>query len=64
MQNVKKIAIVALLTLPIIACGEAEEEPTGVIPQGHLDAMDKARNVEDVMKSTEQKQLKDVDDIE
>jgi hypothetical protein len=64
MQNIKKIAIVALLTLPIIACGETKEEPTGVIPQGHLDAMDKARNVEDVMKNTEQKRLEDVDDIE
>jgi hypothetical protein len=64
MQSVKKMAIVALLTLPIIACGETEEEPTGVIPQGHLDAMDKAKNVEDVMKNTEQKRLEDVDNIE
>lgn len=64
MQSVKKMAIVALLILPIIACGETEEEPTGVIPQGHLDAMDKAKNVEDVMKNTEQKRLEDVDNIE
>lgn len=64
MQSVKKIAIIMLLTLPIVACGEAEEEPTGVIPQGHLDAMDKARNVEDVLKNSEQKQLEDVDNSE
>jgi hypothetical protein len=64
MQSLKKIAIVVLLTLPIVACGETEEEPTGVIPQGQLDAMDKARNVEDVLKNTEQKQLEDVDNIE
>jgi hypothetical protein len=64
MQSLKKIVIVVLLTLPIIACGETEEEPTGVIPQGHLDAMDKARNVENVMKSAEQKQLEDVNNSE
>jgi hypothetical protein len=64
MQSLKKIVIVVLLTLPIIACGETKEEPTGVIPQGHLDGMDKARNVEDVLKNTEQKQLEDVDNIE
>ena len=64
MQSIKKIAIVALLTLPIIACGETEEEPTGVIPQGHLDAMDKARSVENVLQNSEQKQLEDVDKIE
>lgn len=64
MQSLKNIAIVMLLTLPIVACGETEEEPTGVIPQGHLDAMDKARNVEGVLQNSEQKQLEDVDKIE
>jgi hypothetical protein len=64
MKSVKRLAIVMLLTLPIIACGETEEEPTGVIPQGHLDAMDKARNVEDVLKNSEQKQLEDADNSE
>ena len=64
MQSLEKIAIVVLLTLSIVACGETEEEPTGVIPQGHLDAMDKARNVEGVLKNTEQKQLEDMDNIE
>ena len=64
MQSLRKITIIMLLTLPIVACGEAEEEPTGVIPQGHLDAMDKARNVEDVLLSAEQKQLEGLDKTE
>ncbi len=63
MLNVARIVVIALLGFTLTACGEAEEEPTGVIPQGHLDAMDKARGVESVLQDAEQKKLKDIDDI-
>ena len=63
MLNVARIVVIALLGFTLTACGEAEEEPTGVIPQGHLDAMEKARGVESVLQDAEQKKLKDIDDI-
>jgi hypothetical protein len=60
MANLTKISLTALLLLPLIACG-AKEEPTGVIPQGHLDAMDKANDVEDVLQDAQKKQLENID---
>jgi hypothetical protein len=63
MINFTRIGAIALLGFTLMACGEAEEEPTGVIPQGHLDAMDKARGVESTLQDAEQKKLEEIDDI-
>ena len=59
MLNLSKMCITALL-LCVIACA-AKEEPTGVIPQGHLDAMDKSKNVENVLQDAQKKQLESID---
>lgn len=56
MNSLTKITAITLLALPLIACG-AKEEPTGVIPQGHLDAMEKAKDVEDVLHDVQEKKL-------
>jgi len=55
-----KISAIALLSLFIVACG-AQEEPTGVIPEGHLKALEKANNVEDLLNDAQKKQLEEVD---
>ena len=58
-----RMTAIALLALPLIACAPAEE-PTGVIPQGHLDAMDKAKDVENMLQDAQKKKLQDIDKIE
>jgi len=63
MTNLTRITAIALLALPLVACAPAED-PTGVIPQGHLDAMDKAKDVENVLQDAQKKKLEDVDGIE
>jgi hypothetical protein len=60
MANLTKVFLAAALLLSLIACG-AKEEPTGVIPQGHLDAMDKAKDVENVLQDAQKQQLEDID---
>ena len=60
MASLTKKLLAAALFLSLIACG-AKEEPTGVIPQGHLDAMDKAKDVENVLQDAQEKQLKGID---
>jgi len=55
MNTLAKIAVTALLAIPLIACG-AKEEPTGVIPEGHLKALDKANNVENMLEDAQKKQ--------
>ena len=59
MTSLTKLSIAALV-LSVIACG-AKEEPTGVIPQGHLDAIEKSKNVENVLRDAQKKQLESVD---
>jgi hypothetical protein len=59
MASLTKFSIAALL-LSVIACG-AKEEPTGVIPQGHLDALDKSKNVENMLQDANKKQLESID---
>ena len=63
MINLTRMTAIVLLSLPLVACGPAED-PTGVIPQGHLDAMDKAKDVENVLQDAQKKKLEDVDTIE
>ena len=60
MARFSKLALMALCITSVMACS-SNEEPTGVIPQGHLDAMDKAKGVEDVLKNAQKKQLEDID---
>ncbi len=58
MASLTRLSIAALM-LCVIACG-AKEEPTGVIPQGHLDAIDKSKNVENVLHDAHKKQLESI----
>ncbi|MBE9538954.1 MAG: hypothetical protein IMF06_07715 [Proteobacteria bacterium] len=60
MTNLSRMSAIALLAFPLIACGPAED-PTGVIPQGHLDAMDKAKDVENVLQDAQKKQMEGID---
>lgn len=60
MASLTKISLATVLFLSLIACG-AKEEPTGVIPQGHLDAMDKTKNVENVLQDAHKNQLENID---
>ena len=59
MASLTKLSIAALL-LSVIACA-AKEEPTGVIPQGHLDALDKSKDVENVLRDANKQQLEGID---
>jgi len=60
MPMFNKVSAIALLALFITACG-AQEEPTGVIPEGHLKALEKANNVEDMLNDAQKKQREEVD---
>ena len=62
MASFSKICVAAVL-LSVVACG-AKEEPTGVIPQGHLDALEKSKNVENVLQDAQKKQLESIDKSE
>ena len=52
-SGIKRATIALLLSLGLTACG-GSDEPEGVIPQGQLDAMEKAENVEDVLQQAEE----------
>ncbi len=60
MTRLTKVSLAAALLLSLSACG-AKEEPTGVIPQGHLDAIDKTKNVENVLQDAQKQQLENID---
>ena len=62
MASFSKICIGAVL-LVVVACS-AKEEPTGAIPQGHLDALDKSKEVENVLQDAQKKQLESIDKSE
>ena len=64
MATLTRASAIALLSLSLFACSEPQEEPTGVIPQGHLDAMEKAKGVESLLQDASAKALEDVDKIE
>lgn len=62
-MHVKRLMFVAMFTLALFpmvlgACSQKSteqpsEKPTGVIPQAQLDALNKAKNVETVLKQGE-----------
>ncbi len=64
MDTLARTSAIALLSLSLLACSEAKEEPTGVIPQGHLDAIEKAKGVEKLLQDTSAKALENVDKVE
>ena len=58
MRNLILLVCVALLT----ACGGSKDEkPTGIIPQHQLDAMEKAKNVEDVLQQADLQRREEMD---
>jgi type IV pilus biogenesis protein CpaD/CtpE len=59
-MQVKHVTLAAMFALALSACSknsteQPSEKPTGVIPQAQLDALNKAKNVENVLKQDEQK---------
>lgn len=60
MNHFTKFAVISALALGVVACAP-EKEPTGVIPEGHLKAMEKANNVEGMLNDAQKKQMEEVD---
>lgn len=59
-MQVKHVTLAVMFALALSACSQKNteqpsEKPTGVIPQAQLDALNKAKNVENVLKQDEQK---------
>ena len=61
MKILTKMFLVAFASTLLVACGAKDEKPKGVIPQGHLDAMKKAENVEGVLMDAEKQQREAMD---
>ncbi len=60
MASLIRVPLATALLVSLFACG-AKEEPTGVLPQGHLDALDKTKDVENVLQDAHKKQLEGID---
>lgn len=58
----KILVIIATLTTALVACDVDKKEPTGVIPQAQLDALEKANGVEDALKQQEQETRRKMDE--
>ncbi|MEH6583234.1 MAG: hypothetical protein V7754_14930 [Halioglobus sp.] len=61
MKTLSTILLTALSVVLILGCELKEEEPKGVIPEGHLNAMKKAENVEGLLQDANKKQLEEID---
>ncbi|HEY7773591.1 MAG TPA: hypothetical protein VIC26_10445 [Marinagarivorans sp.] len=48
--------------IPVLFACSPEPKPTGVIPQSQLDALEKAKDVENLMKNTEKDRKKLLDE--
>jgi hypothetical protein len=61
MKKFTAAIFIALMSVVVIACSEKSspapqtEQPTGVIPQAQLDALNKAKNVQNVMNEQDDK---------
>lgn len=53
-----------VMVFTLAACSSDKKEATGVIPQAQLDALEKAKQVEDVLKDTEQKRRAEIDELD
>jgi hypothetical protein len=54
--------LIALLPVVLLGCGPKDEEPEGILPKGYTDALDKAEGVEDLLKDTQKKRQKEMDE--
>ena len=63
----RKFCLLASVVVVLAACGasdsgdKADSGNGGVIPQHQLDAMQKAKNMEDVLKQAEERRLEQMD---
>ncbi len=60
--------IIGLIASAVIGCSAKDEErqvdnASGVIPQQQLDALQKAHEVEDVLKASADRQQKEIDNL-
>ena len=53
-----------VIVFMVAACSSKEQEAKGVIPQAQLDALEKAKQVEDVLKETEQKRRAELEELD
>lgn len=53
--------LIALIPAILLGCGLKEEEPEGVIPESYKSAVNKAENVEDLLKDSQNKRVEEVD---
>jgi hypothetical protein len=67
-MNVFRLLLITTVMLGVTACHKDKtlpepkaEEPAGVIPQAQLDALNKAKNVENVMMQDAQRQREQAD---
>lgn len=60
----KTLIIIGTWMAVLAACDADKKEPTGVIPQAQLDALEKAKGVEDALKQQDQETRKKIDEAE
>lgn len=56
-----KIILIVLIPVMLLGCGLKEEEPEGVIPEGHKSAVNKADSVEGLLQDSQKKRTEAVD---
>lgn len=56
-----KIILVVLIPVMLLGCDLKEEEPEGVIPEGHKNAVNKADSVEGLLQDSQKKRTETVD---
>ena len=63
MKMMERYALLAVLLGGLVACGASDqEEPEGVIPGHMVESMEKAENVEDVLKQAEQQRRSEIEE--
>ena len=61
MCNGRRLLTTFWLAIVLTACGGSGEEPEGAIPQHQLDAMEKAKNVEGMLREAEGQRREEID---
>ena len=61
MNTVGRSILIALLSTIVLGCGQKNEEPEGVIPEGYKSAVNKAEDVEGLLQDTNKKHLEEMD---
>jgi ABC-type transporter MlaC component len=60
----KTLMILTVVMASLFACSAEQSEPTGVIPQAQKDALEKAKNVEEMLKKQADESRKKIEEVE